>query len=161
MGNLDGIEPHWAWIALGLVLAALELLVPGVYLVWLALAALATGALALVFDIGLPLQIVEFVFFALIIVFSARRMYGDRPIESTDPLMNNRLGRLVGQTGTVSQAIVHGEGRIRQGDSEWPARGPELAAGERVRITGSDGGTLVVEPLTRLADQGTSPPAAG
>ncbi|MXO75725.1 NfeD family protein [Altererythrobacter aerius] len=161
MNFFDGIEPHWAWIAFGLIIATLEMLIPGVYLLWFALAAVTTGLLALLFDVGLPLQIVEFVSLSLIFVYSARRMYGDRPIESSDPLMNNRLGRLVGQTGVVSAAIVHGEGRIRQGDSEWPARGPEIAAGERVRITGFDGGTLVVEPLTLLADEGTAPPAAG
>lgn len=160
MDWLTEIEAHWAWLALGLALAGLEMLVPGVYLFWLALAALATGALAFVFDVGLPLQIVEFVALSLIFVFTARRMVSERPIESSDPLLNNRLGRLVGQSGTVSQAIEHGEGRVRHGDSEWPARGPELATGARVRIIGSEGSTLVVEPLTLLADEGTVPPAS-
>jgi membrane protein implicated in regulation of membrane protease activity len=68
------------------------------------------------------------------------------------------MGRLVGQTGTVSQAIADGEGRVRQGDSEWLARGPDLAAGARVRITGFEGGTLLVEPLRLLKDEGTLPP---
>ena len=45
---MNGIEPHWLWIGAGLVLAALEMLVPGVYLIWLALAALAAGLLVLV-----------------------------------------------------------------------------------------------------------------
>ncbi len=161
MDWLTELEVRWAWVALGLVLAGLEMLVPGVYLFWLALAALTTGALAFVFDVGVPLQIVEFVFLSLIFVFTARRMVSERPIHSSDPLLNDRLGRLVGQTGTVSHAIEHGEGRVRQGDSEWNARGPELPAGTRVRITGFDGGTLVVEPLTLLADEGTAPPVDG
>ena len=159
MDWLSDLDAAWSWVALGLALAAFEMVVPDVYLIWLALAALATGALAFVFDVGLPLQVVEFVSLALIAVFTARRMVGDRPIASADPLLNNRMGRLVGQTGTVTSAIEHGEGRIHQGDSDWPARGPELAAGTRVRITGFDGGTLIVEPLTLLADEGTLPPA--
>ncbi len=159
MDWLTDIDAAWAWIAFGLVLAGLEMIVPGVYLIWLALAALATGALTMVFDFGVPLQIVEFVSLSLIAVFTARRIFGEQPIESSDPLMNDRLGRLVGQTGTVAQAIDHGEGRVTQGDSQWPARGPEMAAGTRVRIVGSDGGTLIVEPLTLLADEGTAPPS--
>lgn len=159
MDWLTDLDAGWAWIALGLVLAGFEMVVPGVYLIWLALAALATGALAMIFDFGLALQVVEFIFLSLIAVFTARRIFGEQPIESTDPLMNNRLGRLVGQTGTIAQAIQHGEGRVTQGDSQWPARGPELAAGTRVRIIGFDGGTLVVEPLTLLADEGAAPPA--
>ena len=157
-----GLDPHWVWIAAGLLLAGLEMLVPGVYLMWLALAALATGALTFVLDLGVAFQVSNFVFIALILVFSARRLLRDRPIVSSDPLLNNRMGRLVGQTGTVTLAIEGGEGRIRHGDSEWIARGPDLAPGERVRITGFDGGTLLVEPLTLLADAksegGTAPP---
>lgn len=159
MDGPTGIEAYWAWAALGLALAGLEMLLPGVYLFWLALAALATAALTFVIDPGVPLQIVSFVFLALIFVFSARRILRDQPIESADPLLNNRMARLVGQTGTVAAAIEHGEGRVRHGDSEWPARGPELAAGARVRITGFDGGTLIVEPLTLLANESTAPPA--
>ena len=159
MDWLTDIEAGWAWIALGLVLAGFEMIVPGVYLMWLAFAALATGALTFVFDFGVPFQVVDFVFLSLIAVFTARRMVGDRPIESSDPLLNNRMGRLVGQTGVVTIAIEHGEGRIHQGDSDWTARGPELAAGARVRIVGFDGGTVIVEPLTLLADEGTAPPA--
>jgi membrane protein implicated in regulation of membrane protease activity len=146
-------DAYWIWFAFGLVLAGLEMLVPGVYLIWLALAALATGALTFALDLGVPIQIVNFVFLSLIIVFSAKRIMRDQPIVSSDPLLNNRMGRLVGQTGTVAVAIEHGEGRVRQGDSEWSARGPELPAGTRVRITGFDGGTLIVEPLALLPNE--------
>ena len=158
MDGLDGVDPHWVWFAVGLALAALEMLVPGVYLIWLAAAAILTGAITFVFDLGVPFQILDFVLLSLILVFSAKRMLRDRPIVSSDPLLNNRMGRLVGQTGTVSQAIESGEGRVRHGDSEWLARGPELAAGARVRITGFEGGTLLVEPLTLLKDEATAPP---
>jgi len=57
---IDGIDHYWIWIALGLLLAVLELLVPGVYLIWLAVAALVTGALAFVLPFGWPLEIVSF-----------------------------------------------------------------------------------------------------
>jgi membrane protein implicated in regulation of membrane protease activity len=161
MDWLNDLGAGWAWIALGLLLAGLEMVVPGVYLIWLAVAALATGALTFVFDFGVPFQVVDFVFLSLIAVFTARRMFGETPIMSDDPLLNNRMGRLIGQTGIVSVAIEHGEGRIHQGDSDWTARGPELAAGTRVRITGFDGGTLIVEPLALLADEETAPPVEG
>ena len=71
--------------------------------------------------------------------------------------MNRRGARLVGETATVVQAIEHGSGRVRLGDSEWIARGPAVAAGERVRISGTEGAILLVEPLTLLTDEGTQP----
>ena len=32
---IDGVDNYWVWFAIGLALAALELLAPGVYLIWL------------------------------------------------------------------------------------------------------------------------------
>ena len=155
--DFEGIDAHWVWLTLGLVLAALEMLVPGVYLIWLAVAALATGLLTFMLDLSVPMQVIDFVFLALIAAFSARRFMRDRPIESSDPLLNRRMDRMVGQTGVVSIAIEHGSGRVHVGDSDWIASGPDVAAGERVRIIGSDGGTLRVEPLNLIADESTQP----
>lgn len=157
---MDGVEPYWIWFAVGLVLAGLEMVVPGVYLIWLAVAALVTGAIVFVSAPSLLMQMVCFIFLALIAVFSAKRFLRDTPIVSSDPLLNNRLGRLIGQTARVTDAIESGSGRVRVGDGEWLARGPDLAVGERVRIVGSDGSYLVVEPVTLIADEGTAPPIA-
>jgi membrane protein implicated in regulation of membrane protease activity len=158
MDWLGDFDAHWVWLTLGLLLAALEMLVPGVYLIWLAAAALITGVLTFAFDLSLPLQVVDFVFLSLIAAFSAKRFLGEKPIESSDPLMNRRGARMIGETALVTAAIEHGSGRVKVGDSEWIARGANVAAGERVRITGTDGSTLLVEPLA-VADQGALPPA--
>lgn len=144
---MNGIEPHWLWFAAGLVLGGLEMMVPGVYLMWLALAALATGFIVLGAGLSVPLQIVSFVVLSLVFAFSARRWLHDDPIQSSDPLMNNRAARLVGQTALVTRAIEHGEGRVRVGDGEWLASGPDCPAGTRVRIAGVSGACLSVEAL--------------
>ncbi len=157
MDWLDGFGAHWVWLTLGLVLAGLEMLLPGVYLIWLAVAAIVTGVLTLAFDLSLPLQVIDFVFLSLIIAFSAKRFLREKPIESADPLMNRRGARLVGETALVVQTIEHGSGRVKLGDSEWIARGPDAAAGERVRISGSEGAVLLVEPMNLLSDESGAP----
>ncbi|MFN2099613.1 NfeD family protein [Altererythrobacter sp. MF3-039] len=153
----EGIDAHWIWLTIGLVLIALEMLVPGVFLLWLGLAAVVTSAIAFVFDLGPAFQVVNFVFLSLIAVYSAKRFLRERPIESSDPLLNKRGGRLVGETAIVTQALDGGSGRIRYGDSEWIARGPDIDVGERVRITGSNGAELLVEPLNLI--EGEAKPA--
>lgn len=150
---MDSIDPHWWWFAAGLLLAALEMVAPGVYLIYLALAALVTGVLVLLGDPPVTMQLVSFVFLSLIFAFSAKRWLRDKPIESSDPLMNNRAGRLVGQTAVVTQAITDGEGRIRVGDGEWLASGPDCPAGTRVRIAGVNGACLAVEALALTGPQ--------
>lgn len=159
MDGLDNFDPHWVWIVLGLVLAALEMLVPGVYLIWLAVAAIITGLLTLGLDLGLPSQIVIFFSLSLITVFSARRFLRDQPIPSPDPLLNQRGHQLEGQSAIVTQAFEGGTGRIKHGDSEWLARGPDMAVGARVTISGSEGAVLLVQPVEVLeaSDDGEAP----
>jgi membrane protein implicated in regulation of membrane protease activity len=156
MDWLDGLDAHWVWLTLGLVLAGLEMLVPGLYLIWLALAAIITGVLTVALDLSLPAQVIDFVFLSLIAAFSARRFLRDKPIESADPLMNRPGQRLVGQSVLVVQAIEHGSGRVKLGDSEWIARGPDTPAGQWVRIMGSEGSILLVEPQALPAPEGTA-----
>ena len=147
---MDGIETYWIWLVIGLALALLEMLVPGVYLIWLAMAALAIAVLAFVSAPPLALQVIAWVSLSLIFAFSARRWLRDRPIVSSDPLLNNRAGRLVGETALVTQEIASGTGRVKVGDSEWTARGEDAEAGARVRIIGARGTELLVEPVALI-----------
>jgi membrane protein implicated in regulation of membrane protease activity len=147
------IEPHWVWLAIGLVLAGAEMAFPGVFLIWMAVAALITGVVAWQADIGVPLQIVVFAVLSIVSVFTGRRYLRDNPVESADPLLNRRGAQMVGQTGVITTPIEGGSGRVRHGDSEWLASGPDIEAGTRVRITGSNGAILVVERIL--------PPGAG
>ncbi|MEP3052402.1 MAG: NfeD family protein [Erythrobacter sp.] len=145
MDDIGSIDPHWLWIALGLVLGILEMLVPGVYLIWLALAAIVTGLLAYGLDLGVPTQVMIFAFVSLIAAFSARRFMRDQPIESADPMLNQRGAQIIGESVLVTQKFEGGTGRVKHGDSEWLARGPDLDVGDRVRITGSEGAILIVQ----------------
>lgn len=147
MDWISDLQPHWLWLALGLFLAAAEILVPGLFLIWLAGAALLTGVLAWLLPVGLPLQIMVFAVTAFLAVFAGRRVLRDHPVVEADPKMNRRGQRLAGEVAVVVQAIEAGSGRVRHGDSEWLARGADAAPGTRVRITGSDGAVLLVEPL--------------
>ncbi|MCP5387542.1 MAG: NfeD family protein [Novosphingobium sp.] len=141
------IEPHWFWLALGLVLAIGEMTIPGVFLIWLAGAAIVTGLAAWVLPIGVPVQVVLFVALALVSVFAGKRYLADNPIEPADPKMNDRGARAVGETVLVTSAIDGGTGRVRLGDSEWLAKGPDAEPGTRMRVSGHDGAVLLVEHL--------------
>jgi membrane protein implicated in regulation of membrane protease activity len=147
MSWLETLNGHWAWLALGLLLAVAEIMIPGVFLIWLAGAAIVTGLVAWALPLSLALQIVIFAGLAIAAVFSGRRYLRAHPVESADPLMNDRGGRLVGETVLVTSVIVGGTGRIKYGDSEWLARGPDAEPGTRMRVTGHDGTVLLVEHI--------------
>jgi inner membrane protein len=149
MNELQAIlaQPGIAWLALAAVLAIVELIVPGIFLVFIAAGAAATGLIALVLPLPVFVEIGIFALASSVAVAIGRRWYVDRPVPSADPLLNDRIARLIGQTVTVSHAIVAGEGRVRVGDGEWPARGLDAPAGARVRIVGQRDGSLDVEPV--------------
>lgn len=143
---LTNMEPHWAWLALGVLLAAAEIVAPGFFLVWLGAAAIATGLLAWVLPIGIPLQLVVFAILSFVALYTTRRWLKANPITSTDPHLNQRGARLVGEVLTLTRGIENGRGRAKVGDGEWPVRGPDAAEGTTVRVVSADGGVLVVEP---------------
>lgn len=144
---LPGVDAHWAWLALGLLLAVGEMAIPGVFLIWLAGAAIVTGLVSWAVPIGPALQIVLFVALALASVFAGRNWLRANPIAGADPMMNDRGARAVGETVLVTQVIADGNGRVKLGDSEWLARGPDAEPGTRMRVAGHDGAVLLVEHL--------------
>jgi membrane protein implicated in regulation of membrane protease activity len=143
---VNGADAHWVWLGIAAALAIFELIVPGVFLIWIALAAAGTSVLALLTGIALPYQVMLFAILSMASVYTGRRWYAAHAVTSDDPLLNDRAARLVGTRVTVVAAIRGGEGRVRVGDSVWTCRGPDCGEGATVRITGCEGNCLRVEP---------------
>jgi membrane protein implicated in regulation of membrane protease activity len=147
---MGGPEPGWLWLISGVLLLIMEVIAPGFFLVFIGAAAIATGLFTVLFGLGTVPQLALFALYALLSVLVGRRFYANRHTDSTDPLLNDRAGRLVGKVVTVVVPVDEHNGRVRVGDSEWSARGGPAAPGERVRITGVDGNCLTVEAVRSL-----------
>ena len=147
---IDNLEPGWLWMIGGILLLIAEVIAPGFFLVFIGVAALATGAFTLLFGMPLAFQLILFTIYALVAVMIGRKVYANQAADSSDPLLNDRAARMVGKSVTVIVAVDEHSGRVRVGDSEWSARGGPGRPGERVRITGVDGNCLLVEPDRQL-----------
>ena len=142
----------WNWMILGTVLLALEILTPGVYLLWLGIAAIVTGLISFVLgDAGFwvwQVQILVFLVLSIVSVLIGRRAFPTTGTADTDqPLLNQRELQLVGRTAVLQEPIAEGRGRVRLGDTLWRVNGPDLPAGTRVRVVSAAGGELAVEPV--------------
>ncbi|URK87018.1 NfeD family protein [Rhizobium sp. RCAM05350] len=141
----------WSWWVLGLVLLAAEVVAPGVFLVWIGIAAILTGAVSLLlWEAGFWVWQAQLVFFAVLsvaAVFIGRRLLARSGNTSDEPLLNQRGARLIGRTAILEQPIIEGRGRIRLDATTWPVTGPDLPAGSRVKVTGSSGSHLIVESV--------------
>ena len=147
MDWLNDLSGHWFWLSLGLILIAAEMAAPGFFLMWLGFAALVTGVAAWVLPLPLAAEVMLFGALAIAAVFAAKKWFKDNPIASDDPMLNDRGARMIGQSVTVVAAISGGEGRVKHGDSEWTAHGPDAPIGARLRITGVSGSVVTVEPV--------------
>ncbi|MBW9091286.1 NfeD family protein [Rhizobium wenxiniae] len=143
----------WGWWIIGLVLLVLELLVPGVFLIWIGAAAVVLGALSVaLWDAafwGWHIQLLLFAVLSVLFAVIGRRIYNGKRTISDEPTLNRRGESLVGRTATLSEPIQEGRGRIRLDDTMWSVMGPDLSVGSRVRVVASSGRDLTVEPVVR------------
>lgn len=142
----------WNWWVLGFVLLAAELVAPGVFLIWIGVAALVVGILSLLlWEVGFWIWQVQLVLFALLSVAAVllgRRFVLSTSETSDEPLLNQRAESLVGRTAVLEKPIAEGRGRIRLDDTFWIVEGPDLPAGTRVRVVSTNGRNLTVEGVT-------------
>lgn len=139
----------WSWWVVGVILLVLEIVAPGVFLFWIGLAAIATGALSLAFwgAAFWPWQVQSVVFVALsfFAVLIGRSMLKRGGNDSDEPTLNRRGESLVGRVVTVTEAIENGRGRVKIGDTTWSVSGPDAPVDAKVRIASASGNELRVE----------------
>src|SRR6202140_1400911 len=135
----------WNWLILGVVLMALELLAPGVFLFWLGLAAFLVGLLSFAIHPSWQSQILMFAIFAACAVPLWRRVArANTAVSKSNPFLNKRADALVGRVFTLEKPIIDGAGTVRIDDTIWRVAGPDAPAGSRVKIVQADGASLTV-----------------
>ncbi len=138
----------WSWVIAGVILMALETVIPGVYFLWFGVSAVAVGLLGFVFGDALshPWQLVLFALISVATVIWIRNVANLQQVESEDKDLNQRSAQYLGRVVVVEDAITGGRGRVRVDDTLWLASGADAPKGARVRITGAHGIVFTVEP---------------
>ncbi|MGL4729500.1 MAG: NfeD family protein [Bosea sp. (in: a-proteobacteria)] len=136
----------WGWFLISFALMALEMLAPGVFLVWLGIAAFITGVLVQAFGIGWQASALVFAVLAVASVLIGRRISrSGRDTPEPSAHLNTRAQTLIGQSFRLDRPLLNGEGQIKIGDSVWRITGPDMVAGASVRVLRIDGATLIVD----------------
>ena len=100
----------WSWVIVGVVLVALETLMPGFFLIWFGLAAIIVGAANFVIHWPWEANGILFAVLAILLALVGKRLtwrQGDD--EATAMNLNQRGRALIGRTATLDQPIVAGE----------------------------------------------------
>ncbi|MEI8178181.1 NfeD family protein [Aestuariivirga sp.] len=136
---------NWVWFVAAGIFLLLELLSPGVFFIWLGVAAALTGIADNIQNLPWQGELALFAVLAVVSVISGRRFYNGPAMEPADnPFLNRRQLGYVGRSFTLKQPIVNGRGKLTIEDTVWEIEGPELEAGTRIRVTAVNDMTLVV-----------------
>lgn len=138
---------EWGWVVAGFVLMVLEILLPGIFLIWFGIAAVITGFIFILLPSSLEWQWQLAIFLVLAVLFPVigHRFLGSSSREVALPLLNRRGEQMVGLRGTLVEPIVNGQGHLRISGSLWRITGPELPIGTNVIVTAFEDNMLVVE----------------
>ena len=140
----------WDWFIAGGVLLVFEVLAPGVFMLWLGLAAMLVGCISLFVDWTWQAQFIAFAIFSVAAIPLWRRLA--RQTTTDQPFLNRRAEAFVGRIFTLEKPIVDGSGTMGIDDTVWRITGADVAAGSRVKVTRVDGTALHVE---LVSDQGS------
>jgi inner membrane protein len=133
------LGPWLWWIIAGILLIG-ELVAPGIFLLWLAAAAALTAIIDLVFNLSWQGEVATFAVLSFgLVLASWRYVMASRRPKTDQPHLNQRHGAYVGRVFPLETAITNGSGKVRIEDALWDVDGPDLAKGERVKITGVNG----------------------
>jgi len=145
MAEMFSTLGSWNWLVFGLLLMGLELMLPGVFLFWIGLAALLVGLLSVVIAPPWQLQLLLFAVFAAAAVPVWRRVArSNSGVSNSNPFLNKRSEAMIGRVFTLEKPIVDGAGTVRIDDTVWRVAGPDTPAGTRVKIVRADGASLTV-----------------
>jgi membrane protein implicated in regulation of membrane protease activity len=140
--------PWWAWILFGLILLGLELALGSFYLVFLGIAAIIVGLVAM-FNAGGPLWLewmLFIVFSAGLVLLLRKPMLGKFRIQND----TRDIDSLVGLAAVAVDGIAPGGiGKVEMRGTVWTAHNQGTAAlipGQRCRVARVEGLSLWVVP---------------
>lgn len=138
----------WTWFIIAAVLLILELLVLGIFFVWLGLAAVVVGVLHLILPLGWQAEVILFGVLSAVLLLVARPWLSKRQaLQSDRPNLNQRMYDYVGKAYFLDEPLLHGRGKLKIDDTLWEIEGPDTPQGTWVKVTAVDGLKLKVKPV--------------
>jgi len=147
---MDSLINHWHWWVFAVVLMILEISMPGVFFMWLGIAAVLVGFIMLVIPtLAFEWQVLIFSIISTATVVLGRMYVKKHPIESEQPLLNQRMAQYIGRVFTLTEPIINGVGKARVDDGIWSVEGEDCPAGKKVKVVGVNGMRLQVESVEK------------
>ena len=146
LADLYVAQPFWIWLAIGVLLLAVEAMFSTEWLLWPAVSAGVVAVMtAAGLRLGLPGEVAVFAVLTVIATLLSRRLISKANPDGPD--INDRDSRLVGHRARVVETFVSGRGRVFISGAEWPAEivGEAPVEGQDVVVMRVNGSLLTVQ----------------
>jgi len=137
---------HWHWFILMIVIIGIEMVSMSMYLIGPAAAAGIVGLVKWAFpELSLFGGLMLFSLLTVVFTYLSRYLLKNTKEGESDLGLEANGSEYVGRTFMLESDVVNGTGRVKVGDGAWNARGPDAAAGAKIKITGVQGNALLFE----------------
>lgn len=134
------------WFTVGIILIILEMLLPGMFLMWFGVSALLVGVITLIITMSMNAELILFaitsVLSVITVILIMRKVSPNTQSTVTQNLNQARGSELIGMTFTLDSKVTNHEGKINIGDTAWLIKGPDAEAGTHIKITHVENNTL-------------------
>jgi len=139
------------WFLIGLVFLLLELVVPGLVIVFFGVGAWITALCSVFFNIDINIQILIFTVSSVITLALLRNYLKKRFFKEDTTLQGSLDEEFIGKTATVESVIQPGkQGKVSFKGTQWEAESDQrIEEGTRVQIIGKNSIILQVKPLKK------------
>ena len=144
-------SPVVNWVIAGLALSLLELIVPGVYLIWFGFAAFVVSIAVYFMPLEFTTQLIFFAIasgiFAVIGVAVYRYIFSKAQVPAEYKNLNNTAEQYVGQLVTVAEDTADNRTKVKIGDTYWLASCQKpFKQGDTAKVVGvKDSLILIIE----------------
>ena len=139
-------DPAVIWFLVGLGLLLLELVLPGLVILFFGVGAWVTALVCVITDINLNWQILIFLVASLLGLVLLRKYLKKRFFNRTDKEIDDQLEEFIGRKALAIDDFKDGSGKVEFKGTQWSARSNEpVSKGEWVIIRRKDSLTFNVE----------------
>lgn len=136
-----------SWLMGGFLLLILEVLIPGVFLMWWGLAGIIMAGIVVIAPLSLSWQFAIWAIIASLfsLLWWQYQRRQDNQDEATD--LNQKDFAMIGKQGKIIEILDNGSIRAKFADSTWKVEGENLDVGSLVKVVKVKAITLIVEKL--------------
>lgn len=142
-------NPPFVWFVIGIVLALLELAVPGLIIIFFAFGAILVSILSYFIDMDVAIQIMLFVIASVSSLVLLRKKLKTRFFLEGKNSSTSEDDEFTGQQVTVIEDILPNQnGKVEFKGANWKAKSDApIKAGSTAQIIGKESICLIVKPI--------------